>query len=167
MARSSQGRKLNLRGLASVGLRTSMRNQLPCTVREIRKSQGTVRVLLELPNEQRLAARITAESQQLLGLRVGMPVLALCKAAAVTVAPTIVVGAGVNLLRGTVTRRSGAAGRVEVSLQLNGAAGTGAGTGSGLSVVGLADADADHAPRLRQAAMAAIDESSVVIGIAG
>lgn len=159
IARSSRGRELNLRGLAGVGLRTSMRNQLPCTVREIRTSQGTVRVLLELPDAQLLASRITAESRQLLGLRVDMPVLALCKAAAVTVAPTIVVSAGINRLHGTVTRRSGAAGRIEVSLQLKGAA------GAGLSLVGLADAD--HAPRLRQAAMAAIDESAVVIGIAG
>lgn len=144
---------------ASVGLRTSMRNQLPCTVRALRKSQGAVRVVLGLGDQQTLAARITAESEQLLGLRVGLPVLALCKATAVTVAPTIVVGEGVNLLHGHVVRRSGASGRVEVSLRL------GSADASAPALVGFADT-AD-APRLRHSAMAAIDESAVVIAIAG
>ncbi|MEZ7814253.1 MAG: TOBE domain-containing protein, partial [Burkholderiaceae bacterium] len=93
---------LNLSGIAGVGLRTSMRNQLPCTVTCITRTQGAVLVVLALANAQVLKSRITSESLQLLGLVKGMRVLAMCKAAAVVVAPTIVAVGGINVLTGTV-----------------------------------------------------------------
>jgi len=140
--------------VAAVGLRTSLRNQLPCKVQAISVSRGRVRVSLALADGQLLGSRITRESLQLLGLRVGMPVLALCKATAVTVAPHIVAMGQVNVLKGVVARL--AAGKVsqEVSVQL----------APGLRLVGFADADAGL--KSRQRAIAALEESAVVIGLA-
>lgn len=72
--------------LAALGLRTSMRNQLPCTVHALQVHGPLVRISLALPGGGRLASRITAESAELLGLSAGLQVLALCKATAVQVA---------------------------------------------------------------------------------
>jgi molybdate transport system regulatory protein len=154
LRRSTQGGSVNLTGLAAVGLRTSMRNQLPCMVQDIERSRGAVRVVLSLADGQRLASRITAESLQLLGLRPGLAVLALCKATAVTVAPRIVAIGGVNLLQGQVARRTRGASAAEVSLLL----------APSLALVGFAEPDSGL--KLHQTAMAAIDESAVVIGLA-
>lgn len=87
------------RPAAGLALRTSMRNQWPCVVEALEGEGAVVRVLLRgerLPPEPasspahgadadglRLSARITRESGELLGLRPGTPVLALCKATAV------------------------------------------------------------------------------------
>ncbi|RYY65073.1 MAG: LysR family transcriptional regulator, partial [Comamonadaceae bacterium] len=70
--------------VAALGLRTSMRNQLPCTVADVQVHGPLVRVVLQL-EQGLLASRITAESAELLGLRPGLAVLALCKATAVQV----------------------------------------------------------------------------------
>lgn len=145
----------SLQGVVGMGLRTSMRNQFPCVVRDLVKSQGAVRVRLELPDGQTLIARITSESVQLLGLCKGLPVLALCKAAAVTVAPVIVAIGGVNLLSGRVTRRIGPKADRQWSLSLS----------PSLQIVGFVGSDVQLAAR--QSAMAAIDESAVVIGLPG
>jgi molybdate transport system regulatory protein len=153
LGRSARGAGLNLRAISAVGLRTSMRNQLPCTVHEVRKAKGAASVLLVLPDGQQLASRITLESLQLLGLRSGDKVLALFKATAVTVAPTIVGVGGVNLLRGKVVRRGSGAAGVEVSLQIT----------PGLALVGSADPSTQ--PKLRQTAMAAVEPNAVVIGL--
>ena len=131
-----------------------MRNQMPCTVQDIRQARGDVTVVLALPDGQPLCSRITLESLQLLGLAPGHKVLAMCKATAVTVAPTIVGLGGVNLLRGKVLRRGAGAAGMEVGLQL----------GPGLGLVGFADAQTPL--KLRQAAMAAIEPHAVVIGLA-
>ena len=153
LGRSAQGLGLNLRGIAGMGLRTSMRNQMPCTVQDIRQDKGSATVVLALPDGQLLCSRITLESVQLLSLAPGQKVLALCKATAVTVAPTIVGLGGVNWLRGKVLRRGSGAAGVEVSLQLC----------PGLGLVGFADAQTPL--KLRQAAMAAIEPHAVVIGL--
>ncbi len=71
---------------AALALRTSMRNQFSCVVASLRPVQGMVRVRLTLAEDLVLHSRITRESAQLLGLQAGLPVLALCKATAVTVA---------------------------------------------------------------------------------
>jgi molybdate transport system regulatory protein len=159
LERSAGGSGLDVRGLAGIGLKTSMRNQLPCVVREILRSKSSARVVLVLQDGQALCAQITLESLQLLGLRRGDKVLALFKATAVTVAATIVAAGDVNLLRGKVVRRGGGAARREISLQIT----------PGLAVVGFADADAEALAPLkrRAAAMAALDPSAVVIGVAG
>lgn len=74
-------------GAGGVGLRTSMRNQMPCTVVAVQvQDQGPmVCVVLESAGGAQLASLVTRESADLLGLVPGLPVLVLCKATAVTV----------------------------------------------------------------------------------
>ena len=75
--------------LAQLGLMTSMRNQWPCQVLKVESLGGQIRVWLravgDTDAEWTIAARITPESYELLGLAPGAPVLALCKATAVKV----------------------------------------------------------------------------------
>ena len=74
---------------AQLGLMTSMRNQWPCTVLKVESLGGQIRVWLRAAGDTEgqwtIAARITPESYELLGLTPGAPVLALCKATAVKV----------------------------------------------------------------------------------
>ena len=88
-----------LRTLAGIGLRTSMRNQLPCEVIDIQIRQTDVRVSLVLADGQILVSRITRESLELLDLVRGTSALALFKATAVTVAPTNVRLREINKLK--------------------------------------------------------------------
>ena len=98
---------------------------------------------------QALRASITRVSTQLLGLKAGLGVLALCKATAVQVAPDPASPAG-NAMAGVV--RSVARGAApEVVLQLP----------SGIQLVGFAAAGAKV--RTGQQATAVFDESSIVI----
>lgn len=152
---ASQTASQALAGISAIGLRTSMRNQLPCVVSNIETPPGAPRVWLCLPDGQRLSSRITRESIELLDLKVGMPVLALCKAAAVTIAPTIVAVGEVNVLKGHITKRLGLKRDGQISLAL----------GQGLQLTGFADAQAPF--KLKQPAMAAIAEAALVIGLAG
>lgn len=73
----------------NLGLMTSMRNQWPCTVLKVESMGGQIRVWLRAAMEAgadwTIAARITPESYELLGLAPGVQVLALCKATAVKV----------------------------------------------------------------------------------
>ncbi|WP_307726604.1 TOBE domain-containing protein [uncultured Massilia sp.] len=139
-------------GRAAFALRTSMRNQFPCTVGALSAHGGQVRVRLLLADGGALHARITRESAQLLGLAPGMEVLALCKATAVQVAAHIAVSSAGNVLDGAIVRASRAKAG-EVTLRL----------ASGVQLVGFAAAGGIL--KAGQAAMASIDEASVVIGV--
>jgi molybdate transport system regulatory protein len=138
-------------GRAALALRTSMRNQFPCTVGSVTPHQGQLRVQLRLAGDDVIYARITRESVQLLGLRPGLRVLALFKATALQVAPRLTSSPTRNVLSGTVTRASRAAGGGEVGLRLD----------SGIQLVGFAEAG--HGLRSSARAMAAVDEAGVVI----
>jgi molybdate transport system regulatory protein len=73
---------------AGVGLRTSMRNNLRCTVVSqdgMASGDLLVHVVLQLPDGAQMASSITRESSELLDLQPGIAVLALCKATAVKV----------------------------------------------------------------------------------
>ncbi|MES2940651.1 MAG: TOBE domain-containing protein [Pseudomonadota bacterium] len=142
-------------GLAALALRTSMRNQLPCTVRALRPGGGAVRVLLDLPGGDVLAARITRESAQLLALRPGVAVLALCKATAVAVTAGAPVAEGANGLHGTVERGVRAKAGGEVVLVLAG----------GSRLVGFAPAGC--VLRRGEGAIASVQESAVVVAVSG
>lgn len=74
-------------GVTPLGLamQTSMRNQWPVTVKSCEEGHNRIRVALMLVDGQQLWAQITAESQQLLDLKPGVPVLAMCKANAVSI----------------------------------------------------------------------------------
>jgi molybdate transport system regulatory protein len=142
-------------GLAAQALRTSMRNQFPCEVLRLQAWQGLLRVSLGLPGGGTLCSRITRESAELLSLRPGAPVLALCKATAVLVAPVLQVQEGRNLLQGRVRRASQAAAGGEAVLVLPGA----------VQVVGFLDTP--RSLRVGMGAAASVDESAVVIALAG
>ena len=149
------GNALNLSGLVGLGLRTSMRNQLPCTIQSISHTAGTARVQLELANGAALVSKITIESAELLGLQAGMSALALCKATAVTVAAKIEAREGLNLIQGQVLSNAPTAPGSEVSVQLM----------TNLHLIGFYQGPQDLLPQ--QAVTAAVDESAVVIAIAG
>lgn len=140
--------------IVGIGLRTSMRNQLPCVVSEVEKNTGAPRVWLELPDGQRLSSRLTRESIELLDLKPGMQVLALFKATAVTIASTIVAVGEVNLVSGKIAKRGAPSSDGQVSMAI----------GLGLQLSGFAKPDTTL--KLRQSAMAAIAESAIVIGLA-
>lgn len=140
--------------LGALGLRTSMRNQFPCAVLDLKKVGGAARVRLQLAGAVPLCSRVTLESAELLALKPGLPVLALCKATAVQVAKAADSAAGRNLVRGVVTRASRAAAGGEVALQLEG----------GLQLVGFSAAHIGL--KTGDVAFACFDESAVVIALA-
>lgn len=141
--------------LAGLGLRTSMRNQLPCTVVGLRPQGQAMRVQLALAGGAVLFSRVTRESAQLLALAKGQQVLALCKATAVQVAASFAPAEGSNVLHGHATRASRAAGGGEVALALDG----------GLQLVGFAGPGSGL--KVGSPVQACLEESAVVIAVAG
>jgi molybdate transport system regulatory protein len=138
-------------GRAVLALRTSMRNQFPCTVHAVEKLGGQARVALRLVNGPILHARITSVSAQLLGLKTGLEVLAMCKATAMQVLPETTLGTAGNAVMGTVRRASRSADS-EVTVQL----------ANDIQLVGFAASG--FKPKSGQTALAVFDESSLVIG---
>lgn len=165
--------------LSRLALRTSMRNQLPATVERLETTGRIVRVVMRLdghrtePAGDRIAARITRESAELLGLCPGLPVIALCKATAVRVerlasgkpatrGPSLPEPAsspddppGLNRLEGTVASATRGEGGDELAVVLAG----------GLQLIGFTPAGAGL--RSRQRVRASIDEAALVVALAG
>jgi len=146
--------------LSHIGVRTSMRNQLPCQVEQIEATGQMVRVTLRLAGNARLVSRITKASAELLGLEKRLAVLALCKATAVRVEAqtngevALLAPSGHTALDGRVVRISRGVTGDEVSLQLDGA----------LQLIGFAAANSGLKNKARVSAF--IDESAVVIALA-
>lgn len=146
--------------MARLAVRTSMRNQLPATIDTLMPSGRTVRVQMRIGAGGSVAARITQESAELLGLEAGMGVIALCKATAVRVerfgaTPPPARDAGANRLPGTVTRTLRGASGDEIAVTVAG----------GLQWVGFAPSGSGL--RLRQRATVAVDEAAVVVALPG
>lgn len=154
--------------LARFSVRTSMRNQWPAVVETLDVDGRAVHVGLRLAPGAVVFARITQESVQLLGLREGMPVIALCKATSVRVTRwrdgDPVPSPSASRLRGRVTRTPGRTGRLdgesedateEVTMRVEG----------GLQWVGFAPVGLGL--RARQHAMATVDAASIVIALPG
>lgn len=141
--------------LAALALRTSMRNQLPCTVDKVKVQAGAMRVEVVLNDGTRLCSRITRESAQLLDLKPGLAVLALCKATAVSMVASAAEANGHNVLAGRVSRasRSGQGGEVALTLH------------AGLQVVGFTPPGVVLKPG--SAAVAVIDDAAIVIAVTG
>lgn len=168
--------------LPSLGLRTSMRNQLRARVLGLSTQQGVVRVRLQIAGHAQLQARITRDSAQLLGLEAGQAVLALCKATAVHItadpkgsglgtqpqtqrptdphktSPATAGAAGqtsTNALSGTVARLPAGKGKspAEVTLAL-------AGGGSWVGMLGP-----DTKLRVGDPAIARFEDSAVVLAL--
>ncbi|NBS95343.1 MAG: LysR family transcriptional regulator [Betaproteobacteria bacterium] len=149
------GNTLNVPGLVGLGLRTSMRNQLPCRIKTLTRDGGTARIQLELPNGTVLISRITNESAELLGLSAGLSVLALCKATAVTVGTGLDGPESLNLIDGEVLSAPSSLNSGETSVALM----------PGLQLIGFALAG--QCLSAGQSVVAAVDESAVVIAIPG
>jgi molybdate transport system regulatory protein len=137
--------------LAALNVRTSMRNQLPCTIRVLKKQGASIRVELALADGSSLHSRITRESAELLELKAGMQVLALCKATAVGIVPAAGSSEGNNVLQGSVSRATPK--DQEVALKLE----------SGLQLVGFAGAGHGFKPGMP--ARAELDEAAIVIAV--
>lgn len=152
---ASAGALGELPNLAALALRTSMRNQLPCVVHKVKPDAGAVRVEMALADGTRICSRITKESAQLLGLKPGLAVLALCKATAVVVAANLKAALGRNLLAGQVRRASRSARGAELALTLP----------SGLQLVGFTPPGVIL--KVGASAMAALDEAAVVVALGG
>lgn len=109
-----------------LAVQTSMRNQWPCRVQALHASGPLVRVLLRGHAEGAAAfelwARVTRESCELLGLRAGLSVQALCKATAVRVLPArqAAGAAQSNCWPGRATRVARGALGDEVAVQVGG-----------------------------------------------
>ncbi len=145
--------------LANMGVRTSMRNQLPCQIQKLVREGQVVRVYLRLANQALLVSRITQASAELLGLQKGQQVLALCKATAVVVTPWPSDAAAPSqsltshCVRGQAVRISRGAAGDEVSLQLD----------AGLQLVGFAAAG--RSVKTGALLQAFVDESALVIAL--
>jgi molybdate transport system regulatory protein len=146
-----------------LGLRTSMRNQLPCRVEAV-ESLGpldpAVVVRLRTPGQALLTSHITRESADLLALAPGLEALVLCKATAVRVGRGEVPDTSdLCVLHGRIERLSRGQGhpqgRSEVVLFLDG----------GGQWVGFADQP--FAARKGQRAWAQMGTSALVVGLAG
>jgi molybdate transport system regulatory protein len=146
-----------LPGLSGMAVRTSMRNQLPCSVSEIEVRGQIVRVHLALPGGQQLVSRITKASAELLALKNGQQVLALFKATAVKVAADPARAndkiSTAQVLAGRAVRINRSAAGDEVSLQLD----------AGLQLVGFAHAGSGLKAQARVNAL--VEEAAVVIAL--
>ena len=74
-----------LKNVGVSSLRTSMRNQFPAVIEKLKIGSAQVRLILSNDDTHYIRASCTKESAQLLGLREGKHVLALCKATAVDI----------------------------------------------------------------------------------
>ena len=142
--------------VARLSIRTSMRNQLPATVSALEGTGRIVRVCMDLPGGAGIAARITQESAELLGLVEGMTAIALCKATAVKVERVDVERRPRgNRLTGTVAKVARGEGGDEIVIALPGE----------LQLVGFAPTRSGL--RTRQRVTAVVDEASVVVALSG
>lgn len=142
--------------MARLAVRTSMRNQLPVVIESLTVTGRIVRVAMQLGAAGRIAARVTQESVELLGLQPGMQAIALCKATAVRVeriAPAAM--ASDNRLAGTVAAAARGESGDELAVALPG----------GLQLVGFAAGGSGL--RTRQRVTAIVDESAVVVALPG
>lgn len=79
------GESPKLAALASVALRMSIRNIIPCVIEDIHGGMSMCKVKMKVCEDQYLRSSVTLESRQLLDLKEGKSVLALFKASAATV----------------------------------------------------------------------------------
>lgn len=139
-----------------LSIRTSMRNYLPCRVKGLKMSGQIVRVCLQVnDNLPVLIARITRTSAELLALKPGLPVVAMCKATAVKVFDEANSAnlSSANQFCGKVARISAGDKEDEVTMELL----------SGLQLVGFAPADKKI--QLQDRIFASVEESAVVVAL--
>lgn len=139
-----------------LSIRTSMRNYLPCRVKGLKMSGQIVRVCLQVnENMPLLIARITRTSAELLALKPGLAVVAMCKATAVRVFDEAVSSdlSVANQFQGTVTRISQGDQEDEIAIELL----------PGLQLVGFASSGKKI--ETGDQIQASVDESAVVVAL--
>lgn len=142
---------------AALSWRSSMRNQWPVRVQALHEDGPLVRVQLQgaqAPALQ-LAARITHESVQLLGLAPGLALLALCKATAVRALPRAPAADVCNCWAGRVRRLASGPVGDEVDVALD----------AGVQMVGFAPAGSGLAEGARL--WLQVDETALVLAVPG
>lgn len=150
-----------LRSLATLGLRTSARNQLVGTVVEVRTGAVNALLALALPGgEDRIHASLTMASLRELKLKKGVPAVALIKAPSVFVAADDASALNLsvrNALRGIITRIQAGAVNTEVQARL---------AGGQTMVAILSDASVRRlALRAGMPVRLLFQESSVILGV--
>lgn len=146
--------KPSLAHISMSTLRTSMRNQFPAVIEQMKMGSAQMRLLLRIGEHSRVRASLTMESAQLLGLREGMTVLMLAKATAVDICSPDKLPPEAkddNLLHGTVIRCERERKGGECTLQL----------APGITIVGFAPRD--HGLHIGEHAVGRISPASIVI----
>ena len=145
--------------LARLQVVTSMRNQWPCVVDSVSANGPLVVVQMhgaEVGAQQFVVrSHITQESAQLLGLQPGLPVLAMCKATAVTVVAGAAADAAPNHWSGNVARATRGGAVQELSVRLD----------AGVQLVGFSREATSLRARAKVAV--AVEPSAVVIALSG
>lgn len=153
--------KRSLPVLGRLSMRTSARNQWSGTVRKIRQGAINDEIDIELPGGDRIAAVITRESTENLGVEVGREVIALVKASSVMIGRSggsrLRLSAR-NQLAGRIARVTPGAVNTEVVIALRG--------GSTIAAV-ITDISAQELSlAVGQKALAVFKASSVIVGAA-
>ncbi len=149
-----------LGALATLGLRTSARNQLVGTVVRVTKGAVNASVELKLPGaDDRLHATLTMASLRELGLKRGVPAVALVKAPSVFIAlesPGALISVR-NALAGQVTKVDEGAVNTEVQARLAG----------GQTMVAMVSRDSVARLALRAGVVVRLlfQEASVILGV--
>lgn len=153
--------KRSLPVLGRLSMRTSARNQWSGTVRKIRRGAVNDEIDIELPGRDRIAAVITRESTENLGLEVGREVMVLVKASSVMIGKSggspLRLSAR-NQLAGKIARVTPGAVNTEVVIALSG--------GNTIAAV-ITDISAQELElAVGQKAVAIFKASSVIVGAA-
>ena len=135
-----------------LGLRTTMRNQFPCTVSAIRKKASLVQVELHSKGGTAFHSNITASSAELFDLHIGQQVLVLCKATAVHIQKASS-DKNKNVVHGIVVRKSRGTTSGEVNLLVE----------PSITIVGFVD-QLSHF-NISDEAIAVIDDTAVVLAL--
>ena len=149
------GESPKLAALASVALRMSIRNIIPCVIEDIHGGMSMCKVKMKVCEGQYLRSSVTLESRQLLDLQVGKSVLALFKASAATVSKDKPEERSRCFLFGQVSRLPQKEKGGEVTLRLP----------NGLNVVGFIRGN--HGLEIGSEVYIQIPEQSVVIALLG
>lgn len=147
------GQHRTLATLTSSALRMSVRNIIPCKVLEMKGGLSMEKLTLEVCFGNTLRASITTESAQLLGIHVGLTVLALFKATAASICDHKPPENSTKYLEGIVTRlpQKGRGGEVTLLLPNN------------ISVVGFIKSP--HTLTIGTKAYLTIEEDNVIVAL--
>ena len=152
LVKNAIGKTIEDRHPPFLGLRTTMRNQFPCTVSTIAKKGSSVRVALTSKGGTVFHSKITTASAELFELHMGQSVLVLCKATAVHVKKSSS-EKDKNVVHGIVVRKSRGSANGEVNLLVE----------PGITIVGFVDQLSSFS--VSDEAIAEIDETAVVLAL--